>query len=126
MVNFGSECVKPLLCTKTQNETCHWNFVCWTKERIIKVAENSNKLYCSAYSSTTYSSTTYNSTTCLQFILIFLFFCLMGKGPGVLNTVLKQKHQLFNPLANVSEATGNSYTAVLAVTKRTQHTVTLS
>jgi hypothetical protein len=27
----------------------------------------------------------------VQFSLIFLFFGLMGKGPGVLNTVLKRK-----------------------------------
>ena len=28
----------------------------------------------------------------------------MGKGPGVLNTVLKKKHQLFKALANMFEA----------------------
>lgn len=68
------------------------------------MAENSNKLYCSAY----------NSKICLQFSLIFLFFCLMGKGPGVLNTVLKKKHQLFKALANMSEASRNSYAGVLS------------
>jgi hypothetical protein len=39
----------------------------------------------------------------------------MGRGPGVLNTVLKKKHQLFKALANMSEACGNSYTVVLAI-----------
>jgi hypothetical protein len=44
----------------------------------------------------------------------------MGKGPGVLNTVLKKKHQLFKALANMSEGSGNSYAVVLAVTNCTQ------
>jgi hypothetical protein len=39
---------------------------------------------------------------------------LMGKGPGVLNTVLKKKHQLFKALANMSEASRNSYAGVLS------------
>jgi len=48
---------------------------------------------------------------------------LMGKGPGVLNTVLKKKHQLFKGLANMSEASGTSYAVVVAVTSRVYATV---
>ena len=47
----------------------------------------------------------------------------MGRGPGVLNTVLKKKHQLFKALANMFEACGNSYAVVLAVTSRVYTTV---
>jgi len=47
----------------------------------------------------------------------------MGKGPGVLNTVLKKKHHLFKALASMSEASGDSYAVVLIVTSRVYTTV---
>lgn len=41
-----------------------------------------------------------NIKSYIQLSFIFFFFDLVGKGPGVLNTVLKEKHKLFKALVH--------------------------